>query len=107
MLCHVCVCVYVYTHESKVFSPLLLILCKTMPTEFSLTYPHDTEVFRGALLVDVATHGEACGAVLLLCVHLVTPRHRHVVDDPETAIIHINVVDEHDKNERFGLKVCM
>ena len=45
-------------------------------------------VLRVSTLVHVAAHGEAGAAVVHLVLHLVAPRHRHVVHDPVVLVVH-------------------
>lgn len=48
----------------------------------------DAGVLGVSFLVYVAPHGEPGGAVVLLVLHLVAPRHRHVVHYPVVLVVH-------------------
>ncbi len=54
------------------------------------TYAGDTCIFALALWGDVAAHGEAWLAVLLVTLDIIAPRHRHVVYNP---VMHVVLMD--------------
>ncbi len=56
---------------------------------------YNAGVLGVALLVDVAPHGEAGGAVLLPALHRVAPGDGHVVHDPVVLVVHAHALPQH------------
>ncbi len=52
----------------------------------------DAGVLGVVLLVHVAAHGEAGGAVLVAALHRVAPGDGHVVDDPVVLVVHAHAL---------------
>lgn len=63
------------------------------------THIDNTSVFSSAIGGDEAADGEARVAVLLTIFHIITPCHRHVVDDPEK--VNLNYLKKFLHTERY------
>ena len=75
------VTVVVVDHDVHVVEDVVAVRGAVVPAD-------DAGVLGVALLVDVAAHGEAGGAVVLAVLHGVTPGHGHVVHDPVVLVVH-------------------
>ncbi len=49
----------------------------------SVTHIDHTGIFGPSRVCDIATNGEAWITELLIVLHIVTPGHRHIIDNPE------------------------